>query len=343
MDNREGFVDPKKKASYKWFSAVFPQFIDDVIANPQKEYTDDELERFEYFKYLVSKLHPVDRLPVPTSKGRRHSRNLMRDAINIYRDIRDNGLRNPLDMWKLSDTQLVLHRGGRRLEIIARLGYETVPCRIFKSRERFIQLSPDRTVKDDSSIHSLGMRQFQKYLDRATDKYWTHGYTQLYDRHIGYLRPTAKKVLEIGVLRGASLLLWKDAFPQAHIYGVDREHRPDFMFDMQDQRITFLHGSQQDERFLKEQVVPRGAFDIIIDDGGHRPLEMKKSFEILWKNVAKGGWYIIEDLYGNYRKGRQQHSIMVVLKDMIDDMNTKCAIDSMHFYYNICFIKKGRM
>lgn len=152
---------------------------------------------------------------------------------------------------------------------------------------------------------------------------------------------TAEKVLEIGVFRGASLLLWKEAFPTAHIYGIDHKPREDMMLDPNDDRITVMTGKQEDNRFIHGQVIPKGPFDIIIDDGGHKPLEMRESFNLLWNSIKPGGWYIIEDLYGNYHRGRVKHTIMTHLKDMIDDMNINCDIKSMHFYYNICFIQKG--
>jgi glycosyltransferase involved in cell wall biosynthesis len=341
--NRVNYVEPGKGASLRKFIEVFPPFIKYVVENqstiakivqwlpPQK------LETFPYYDYLVSKLNPVDRNPL-TNKGRRHCFALMRDAAKLYIDMKNNGLRNPLDIYKYNG-RFALHRGGRRLEILRQLGHKTVPCRVFESREMFIKLNPEKNIKVDNSIHGLGMLQFQNIGDKATDKYWVHTYTRLYDEHIGYLRPTAKNILELGVFRGASLLLWKEAFPKAHIYGVDNKTRTDILFDPKDSRLTFLHGDQQDRSFLKKKVIPCGKFDIIIDDASHRGEKMIESFNLLWESLNPGGWYVLEDLYGHYRRGRK--SMMPFIKDMIDTMNVKCTIRSMHFYYNIVFIQKG--
>ena len=337
-NNRMDYCDPRKKESLAWFMKCFNPFLEQVIKyyNEGKEFTDEELEQFEYYQYHLSKLHPADKDPY-TEKGKRRCRFLMRDVVNLYKDIKENGLRNPLDMWRDGD-RLVLHRGGRRLEIMRALGYRRVPCRVFKTREAFIKLCPDREIKINNSIHCLGMQQFQKLKERATDKYWVHTYTRLYDKHIGYLRPNAEKILELGVFRGASLLLWRDAFPKAHIYGVDWKKRSDWVMKEKEDRITFLLGNQCDDEFMRTQVAPLGQFDVIVDDAGHRGDEMTVSFKILWDAVKSGGWYVLEDLYGHYRKDRK--SMMPLLKGMVDDINLQLTIKAMHFYYNICFVEK---
>lgn len=39
-----------------------------------------------------------------------------------------------------------------------------------------------------------------------------------------------------------------------------------------------------------------GAFDIIVDDGGHTSKQIFNTFEIMWPHVNRGGLYFIEDL-----------------------------------------------
>lgn len=343
--NREAYGDPRKKNSLKRFMEVFPPFI--RAAADGKEFTEQELENHPYFEYLTSKLNPVDREPQLTGKGKRHVLNLMMDAIKLYHDIKENGLKNPLDLWREPDGGFTLNRGGRRLEILHLLGYKTVPCRVFKNKEAFRLYHPRKDIVEDDSIHALAMKQFQKLRDKTTDKYWVHAYTRLYDQHIGDLRPTAKKVLEIGVYRGASLLLWRDAFPHAEIYGIDKNTRRWQAFLAGQERIKVFVGHQEDTEFLKNQVVPAGPFDIIVDDGGHKPHEQQPSFDILWKCIAPRGWYIIEDLYGNYRSDVSKQATELgfkntvdILRDMAEDVQLKGTIKSMHFYYNICFIEK---
>lgn len=335
--HRMEFADPRKLKSMEWFTKVFRPFIESI--HKGKEYTNEELETLPYYEYLISKLNPVDRDPL-TKKGKRHILNLMKDAIQLYHDIKKNGLRNPLDAWKEPNGKLTINRGGRRLEILHLLGIETTPIRIFRNAEMFRRFIPEKNIVEDNSVHHLAMQQFQKLQEFATDKYWVHGYTRLYDKHIGYLRNQEIKILEIGVFRGASLLLWKEAFPKAQIYGVDKNTKIWQKFLHDQDRIKVLIGRQEDEKFLKEEVIPCGEFDIIIDDGGHSSLEQWKSFETLWRNLNHKGWYVIEDIYGNYKKGLSENSMVTKLKSMVDNLHINPTIRSITFYYNICFIEK---
>lgn len=333
-DNRVAYAKTGGEKSVEWFEQVFPPFVKQV--HEGVTFTNEQLEQEPYFKYLVSKLNPKDRNPL-TGKGKKRVFRLMRDAINVYHDIKENGLCNPLEGWR-EGKRIAINRGGRRVEMLWILGYKTVPVRIFKNKRVFELLSKSPKIVKDNSINSLGMKQFSKLQQLATDKYWIHQYLPLYDKHVSR---DYKKVLEIGVYRGASLLLWKEAFPKAQIYGVDKDPTVwNKMLSGQD--IKVMVGRQEDEDFLKREVIPNGKFDLIIDDGGHNPPATQKTFKMLWKELNPNGLYVIEDLCGNYRPDRIMMGTTVnALKDLIDELNLTGEVKSIHFYYNICFIQKG--
>jgi hypothetical protein len=102
-------------------------------------------------------------------------------------------------------------------------------------------------------------------------------------------------LLELGVYKGGSLLLWHDYFPQAKIVGIDI-HLPE-NFQSSD-RIHLFEGSQSDKKFLSDvaqKIAPEG-FDIIIDDASHIGELTKIAFWHLFDNYLNpGGLYIIED------------------------------------------------
>ncbi len=101
-------------------------------------------------------------------------------------------------------------------------------------------------------------------------------------------------LLEIGILEGGSLLLWRDYFPKGKIWGIDA-NAPAHLND--EERIQVFSGLQQDENFLAEVAknVPDG-FDIIIDDASHIGGLTKATFWYLFENHLKpGGIYAIED------------------------------------------------
>src|SRR5687768_5354009 len=103
----------------------------------------------------------------------------------------------------------------------------------------------------------------QKY---NTDKI-QHEYLKTYDPIFSGYIDKEINLLELGVLKGGSLLLWRDYFPKAKIFGIDMN--APLQLNTED-RIKVFSGSQQDKTFLTEvaQNVPSG-FDIIIDDASH--------------------------------------------------------------------------
>ena len=196
-------------------------------------------------------------------------------------------------------------------------------------------------IKHNDSISFLGKKQFAEKHQFATDKHWIHNYLPYYDKEINYLRRNCKNILEIGVYRGSSLLLWRDAFPGAKIYGVDKDNvkwRP-FLEGQKD--IEVLVGRQEDVKFLKEKVVPKGPFELIIDDGSHIPEGIRDSFNVLWDQLTPNGMYVIEDICGNYRPDRvMQKTSTELVKELMDKVHTNASIKSIHMYYNIIFIQK---
>ena len=144
------------------------------------------------------------------------------------------------------------------------------------------------------------MRSRELNLERyETDKV-KNRYLEIYD---SLLEPWLKRkvsLLEIGLHKGGSLLLWKDYFPEGTITGIDI-HPPEAF--QPTERIQVFQGDQADTTFLSnvaKQVAPEG-FDIIIDDASHIGEFTKKTFWHLFDNHLKpGGLYAIEDWYTGY-------------------------------------------
>lgn len=148
--------------------------------------------------------------------------------------------------------------------------------------------------------------------DKAGWHEYVHGYEQLLKG-----RPV-KRLLEIGIgtpngiwvmvqkngvyHAGASLRMWRDYFPEAQIFGFDINPKA----LIHEERITSILADQNDFTSLHMAVLqstldlspgddPR--FDVIIDDGSHRPDHQIFSMQSLLPMLAVGGVYIIEDIY----------------------------------------------
>jgi SAM-dependent methyltransferase len=142
---------------------------------------------------------------------------------------------------------------------------------------------------------------FQMWQEMPDGHKWTH-YFEAYQATFNSRRGAPMKILEIGVLHGASLRLWKKYFhhPQTTVVGIDID--PECArFDAPPQDIHVRIGSQTDSAFLEGVVREFGPFDLIIDDGSHHSAHMIKSFNCLYAlGLKDDGIYFVEDLHANY-------------------------------------------
>lgn len=116
-------------------------------------------------------------------------------------------------------------------------------------------------------------------------------YIQAYHEQFNPIRFRVKRVLEIGVHKGASLKMWRDYFPSAEVWGMDINPNTETNLGP---RIHVVVGDQSDLNDL-HSISADKQFDIIIDDGSHLVDHIVASHEILWPSVAAGGFYVIED------------------------------------------------
>jgi hypothetical protein len=133
----------------------------------------------------------------------------------------------------------------------------------------------------------------------ATGKYDTDkaGYA---DHYWQIMEPWLDKpvaLLELGVNRGGSFLLWQDLLPVATVVGLDLQI-PDLGARQARPGAAALYaGNQTDGRLLQRitrEQAPVG-WDIVIDDCAHERLPAEMSFHALFKHVKAGGYYCVED------------------------------------------------
>ncbi len=139
------------------------------------------------------------------------------------------------------------------------------------------------------------MRSRELDLNRYDTDKVENRYLERYDPIFTPLINEEIRLLEIGVYKGGSLLLWHDYFPHGTIVGIDTKLPRGFVSG---ERLYVFEGSQADVRFLSEvagKTAP-GGYDIIIDDASHIGELTKIAFWHLFDNHLKeGGLYIIED------------------------------------------------
>jgi Methyltransferase domain len=134
--------------------------------------------------------------------------------------------------------------------------------------------------------------------DKGTAVGAAHGYTEIYARYFGDVRHKVKKVLEIGIAGGASLMMWHEYFENATIFGIDHNDayvRPMMGKEMFIQAVCMEATKKEDwDHFAK---CWGGDFDIIIDDGGHFSNQIIAAFNNAWPLLGRGGLYFVEDTH----------------------------------------------
>jgi len=127
----------------------------------------------------------------------------------------------------------------------------------------------------DKALHSHYLRNYENWFEQLWDK------------------PVV--LLEIGIHRGGSLLLWRDYFPRGTIVGLDIN--PATLEDPSGRILTYC-GRQEDVDLLDRiaaDTAPNG-FDIVIDDGAHVGEMAKTTFwHVFERHLKPGGLYVIED------------------------------------------------
>lgn len=190
--------------------------------------------------------------------------------------------------------------------------------------------------------HALDLTKYN------TDKI-PNGFLSFYDPIFSPLTQSSVNLLELGVLDGGALQLWRDYFPTGKVLGIDRVI-PAHLAD--EERILLFEGEQDDLSVLDQAGAscPEG-FDFIIDDASHVAAPTRTSFWHLFDNYLKpGGWYFIED-WGTgywenwpdgqaYRPGQNHAAGMVgFVKSLVDEVG---AHDRSRAWYDQSWTENSR-
>ena len=175
-------------------------------------------------------------------------------------------------------------------------------------------------------LHELG-------LIYKTDKVTHHRYDKIYDFFLKSMYEKEGSILEIGIAEGNSLKVWLQLFPNAYVYGIDKEVEAEY----NKFKIFKKDQSKEDDLLeVKEKIKDKNIF-FINDDGSHIPEHQLLTFNTFFPLLEEGGIYIIEDIETSYwsknglygystRYGyKHEKSIIELFKDVADGVNSEFA------------------
>jgi len=144
-----------------------------------------------------------------------------------------------------------------------------------------------------------------------------HPYTLFYDGLFKNKRYEKLKIAEIGILQGASLLMLKEYFVNAEIYGFeyDRDFIDNFTNKYNNDRITLIDMDIRDKESIKMSFSKLNIqYDIIIDDSTHQFDDQVRFIENSYQYLKPGGILIIEDIFKYYDEKDYINRLSPILK-----------------------------
>ena len=130
--------------------------------------------------------------------------------------------------------------------------------------------------------------------------------------------------VEIGVLDGGSLFMWREFFGEkARIIGVEINESAKVW---EDYGFEIFIGSQSDPIFWQDFYKKTGKVDVVLDDGGHTYQQQIVTVESSLENIHPKGKIIVEDTYTSYEKEYgypSNYSFIKYASNLVDGMNLR--------------------
>lgn len=175
--------------------------------------------------------------------------------------------------------------------------------------------------------HIKSLEHLKIYADYRKSKYLSvkhSSYFQVYEEVFQRFAGKPITLLEIGILNGGSLFMWRDYFgDQARIIGVDLNPAAKMW---QDFGFEIYIGDQSDSRFWKEVFLKVGKVDIVLDDGGHTNRQQIVTTYNCIPHINDGGVLLIEDVHASYFRefgNPSKYSFINFSKKIIDAINSR--------------------
>tara|TARA_Y100000816_G_C26066168_1_gene560344 strand:- start:501 stop:1310 length:810 start_codon:yes stop_codon:yes gene_type:complete len=147
-------------------------------------------------------------------------------------------------------------------------------------------------------------------------------YFEIYDDIFSKFRGKKITFVEIGILNGGSLKIWREYFgPDARVIGIDLN--PECK-QFEGNGVEIVIGNQSDPIFWDEFFKKYGKVDIILDDGGHTNLDQITTTIKSIENINNDGILLIEDTSTSYiseYNSNPKYSFINFCKKTVDDLN----------------------
>jgi len=167
----------------------------------------------------------------------------------------------------------------------------------------------------------LNIYRNTKYLSIKHSSYFS-AYERLFTTYVG--KPIT--FVEIGILNGGSLFMWREFFgSHARIIGVDLNPAAK---KWQEHGFEVFIGDQADPAFWDTLFSQVGPVDILLDDGGHTNVQQIVTLTKALPNIRDGGLIVIEDTHASYFMefgNPYKFSFIEFAKRVVDQINARAS------------------
>jgi len=173
------------------------------------------------------------------------------------------------------------------------------------------------------SSNRINSKIYESFLKSPYSSLKLTTYFNVYDKLLRQYQDKEIVFLEIGILDGGSLFMWRDFFgPKARIIGVDLN--PEAR-KWEKEGFEIFIGDQSSDKFWEKTLNKIGKLDIVLDDGGHTYEQQIMTTESVIPFINDGGIIIIEDCHTSYIKkfGFKKLSFINYAKKLVDNINNR--------------------
>jgi len=157
--------------------------------------------------------------------------------------------------------------------------------------------------------------------NNVTDTRHCHPYTLFYDGLFKNKKDEPLKIAELGILDGASLLMWKEYFTNANIYGFEyNDHLiNNFKHNFNNDRITLTNIDVTNKHSIAKAFGEVNLlYDIIVEDTTHQFEDQIRVIENIYQYLKPGGILIIEDIFKSYNENDYIDRLRPILENFQD-------------------------
>ena len=162
---------------------------------------------------------------------------------------------------------------------------------------------------------------FKSYIKSPYKSIKHNTYFECYEHFFSKYRGKKITFVEIGVLGGGSLFMWRDYFGKnARIIGIDLNKD---CLKWEKYGFEIYIGDQSDEFFWEKFKNNVGGIDLVLDDGGHTYEQQIITVENLLNSINDKGMILVEDTHTSYMYGfgPKKYSFINYVKNKIDKIN----------------------